>query len=66
MRSPPARPCTQAQELREAGKEPYAYRFDRTHYTDDLQRQFEGLAAGERAPLVAARALMPGRRVGSS
>jgi lysyl-tRNA synthetase class II len=40
-------PPHQAQELREAGQEPYAYRFDRTHYTDDLQRQYEGLTAGE-------------------
>ena len=36
-----------AQELRESGQEPYAYRFDRTHYTEDLQQQYERLAPGE-------------------
>jgi lysyl-tRNA synthetase class 2 len=43
----PAPPTRQAQELRESGQEPYAYRFDRTHYTTDLQQQYEALTAGE-------------------
>mmetsp|Transcript_31159 Transcript_31159/g.69280 ORF Transcript_31159/g.69280 Transcript_31159/m.69280 type:complete len:592 (+) Transcript_31159:24-1799(+) len=32
--------------LREQGSEPYAYRFDRTHYTTELQALHEGLAPG--------------------
>eukprot|EP00798_Chlamydomonas_sp_ICE-L_P009937 gene9937-7807_t len=37
-----------AETLRAAGKEPYAYRFDRTHYTTELQ---EALALFERGPV---------------
>ncbi|GFR51953.1 hypothetical protein Agub_g14475 [Astrephomene gubernaculifera] len=33
-------------DLRGQGQEPYAYRFDRTHYTKELQEQHAGLAAG--------------------
>lgn len=37
---------TQVQDLRAAGQEPYAYRFDRTHYTSELQ---VSIARGEGA-----------------
>lgn len=37
----------QAEELRRCGLEPYAYRFDRTHFTTDLQAKHEGLENGE-------------------
>ncbi|KAI8474152.1 MAG: hypothetical protein J3K34DRAFT_456975 [Monoraphidium minutum] len=54
-----------AQELRDAGQEPYAYRFDRTHYTEDLQRQYEHLAPGEEdaAAAVAVAGRVVARRV---
>ncbi|GAX78961.1 hypothetical protein CEUSTIGMA_g6401.t1 [Chlamydomonas eustigma] len=35
-----------AQDLREAGLEPYAYRFDRTHYTAELQETYRTLPDG--------------------
>lgn len=41
----------QAQELREAGKEPYAYRYERTHMAAALHEQFKGLPDGESADL---------------
>jgi lysyl-tRNA synthetase class II len=41
----------QAQELRDAGKEPYAYRFDRTHLAAALHEQFKDLPDGEVADL---------------
>jgi hypothetical protein len=44
---PPCLRPPQAKELREGGQEPYAYRFDRTHYTEQLQQQYEALAPGE-------------------
>ena len=34
------------EDLRQAGLEPYAYRFDRTHYTSELQEQYKSLADG--------------------
>eukprot|EP00775_Hariotina_reticulata_P002599 gene2599-2901_t len=40
----------QAAQLREASKEPYAYRFDRTHYTADLQQQYSHLEPGQDDP----------------
>jgi len=41
----------QAQELREAGKEPYAYRYERTHMAAALHEQFKDLPDGEFADL---------------
>ena len=35
-----------AADLRTSGHEPYAYRFDRTHYTSELQEQYKSLADG--------------------
>ena len=37
---------SQVEDLRQAGLEPYAYRFDRTHYTSELQEQYKSLADG--------------------
>jgi lysyl-tRNA synthetase class 2 len=37
----------QAQQLRAAAQEPYAYRFDRSHYTSDVQQQYAHLEAGQ-------------------
>lgn len=37
----------QAQQLRAAAQEPYAYRFDRSHYTADVQQQYAGLEPGQ-------------------
>ncbi|PNG99950.1 Lysine--tRNA ligase, partial [Tetrabaena socialis] len=34
-------------DLRGQGQEPYAYRFDRTHYTQELQERYASLANGE-------------------
>ena len=50
--------CIQAVELRSSGREPYAYRFARTHMAAELQRRFQDLPAGEVADLqvLAARA----------
>ena len=36
--------CIQAVELRSSGREPYAYRFARTHMAAELQRRFPGPA----------------------
>lgn len=36
-----------AQQLRAAAQEPYAYRFDRSHYTADVQQQYAGLEPGQ-------------------
>lgn len=33
-------------DLRTGGHEPYAYRFDRTHYTSELQEEFKSLPDG--------------------
>lgn len=33
-------------DLRTSGREPYAYRFDRTHYASELQEQYKSLADG--------------------
>ena len=41
----------QAQQLRDAGKEPYAYNFDRTHMAADLHEQFASLENGHEAEL---------------
>ena len=41
----------QAQELRDAGKEPYAYNFDRTHMAAALHEQFASLENGHEAEL---------------
>ena len=43
--------CIQAVELRSSGREPYAYRFARTHMAAELQRRFQDLPAGEVADL---------------
>ncbi|CAK0785539.1 hypothetical protein CVIRNUC_008749 [Coccomyxa viridis] len=40
-----------AQQLRDAGKEPYAYNFDRTHMAADLHEQFASLENGHEAEL---------------
>ncbi|CAD7702518.1 unnamed protein product [Ostreobium quekettii] len=40
-----------AQQLREAGQEPYAYSFDRTHTAQELQDKYAYLGAGEGAEL---------------
>ena len=37
----------QVQQLRNLGKDPYAYKFDRTHTSAQLQQQFEQLPAGQ-------------------
>jgi lysyl-tRNA synthetase class II len=37
----------QAQQLRAAAQEPYAYRFDRSHYSTDVQEQWEALQPGQ-------------------
>ena len=47
----------QAQALREAGQEPYAYTFERTHMAAQLQEQFRGLGNGETADLQVALSL---------
>lgn len=44
-------PSAQAQELRASGREPYAYRFARTHMAAELQQRFLSLPAGEVADL---------------
>ena len=41
----------QAQELRDAGKEPYAYNFERTHMAAALHEQFTSLENGHEAEL---------------
>jgi hypothetical protein len=41
----------QAQELKKAGKEPYAYKFDRTHMAAALHEQFATLEDGHAAEL---------------
>lgn len=41
----------QAQDLRDAGKEPYAYSFERTHMAADLHEQFASLENGHEAEL---------------
>jgi hypothetical protein len=41
----------QAQELRNAGKEPYAYSYVRTHMAAELHEQFKDLPDGEMADL---------------
>ncbi len=41
----------QAQELRDAGKEPYAYSFERTHMAAALHEQFASLENGCEAEL---------------
>ena len=43
----------QAQELRAAGKEPYAYSYARTHMAAQLQEQFRDLGDGESADVQA-------------
>ena len=41
-------PCdVQVAELRAAGKDPYAYSFQRTHTAQQLQEEFAGLEDGE-------------------
>ena len=47
------RPGGQAQELRAAGKEPYAYGYARTHLAAQLQEQFRDLGDGESADVQA-------------
>jgi len=41
----------QAQDLRDAGKEPYAYSFERTHMAAALHEQFASLENGHEAEL---------------
>ncbi len=41
----------QAQDLRNAGKEPYAYTYERTHMAAALHEQFRDLPDGEMADL---------------
>ena len=55
---PTTQVCIQAVELRSSGREPYAYRFARTHMAAEVQRRFQDLPAGEVADLqvLAARA----------
>lgn len=40
-------PYLQVAELRAAGKDPYAYSFQRTHTARQLQDEFAGLGDGE-------------------
>ena len=37
----------QVQQLRDLGKDPYAYKFERTHSAAQLQQQFEDLPSGQ-------------------
>lgn len=37
----------QVKQLRSLGKDPYAYKFDRTHTAAQLQQQFEDLPSGQ-------------------
>ena len=37
----------QVKQLRSLGKDPYAYKYDRTHTAAQLQQQFEGLPSGQ-------------------
>jgi hypothetical protein len=55
----------QASQLTSAGQQPYAYRFERTHYTADLQQQYADLAPGGELPevAVAVAGRVVGRRV---
>lgn len=39
-----------ADQLRQSSQEPYAYRFDRTHYTSELQQLYTHLENGEEDP----------------
>eukprot|EP00878_Enallax_costatus_P033075 GHUV01036459.1.p1 GENE.GHUV01036459.1~~GHUV01036459.1.p1 ORF type:complete len:594 (+),score=166.05 GHUV01036459.1:596-2377(+) len=39
-----------ADQLRQASQEPYAYRFDRTHYTSELQQLYSHLEPGQEDP----------------
>ncbi|BDA48390.1 Lysine-tRNA ligase [Coccomyxa sp. Obi] len=50
-----------AQELRAAGKEPYAYQFDRTHLAAVLHEQFRDLPNGEVADLQGEEIAIAGR-----
>ncbi len=43
----PARGVLQVEQWRAAGKEPYAYSFQRTHLAAQLQAQYADLPAGE-------------------
>jgi lysyl-tRNA synthetase class 2 len=45
----------QVQQLRTAGKEPYAYVFPRTHAAAELQARHVDLPAGEHAVLAEVR-----------
>lgn len=40
----------QAEQLRQASQEPYAYRFDRSHYTSELQQLYSHLEPGQEEP----------------
>lgn len=55
----------QAQQLRGAQQEPYAYRFDRTHHAAQLQQQYSDLGNGEAddSASVAIAGRIVGRRV---
>ncbi|KAK9840830.1 hypothetical protein WJX81_007652 [Elliptochloris bilobata] len=50
-----------AQELRSTGREPYAYRFARTHMAAELQRRFQDLAPGEMAGMQGEEVAVAGR-----
>ena len=56
---------TQAADLRSTGQEPYAYRFERSHYTSELQQQYKDLENGQEVPeaSVAVAGRVVGRRV---
>ncbi|KXZ43187.1 hypothetical protein GPECTOR_99g822 [Gonium pectorale] len=56
------------QDLRTKGQNPYAYRFNRTHYTEELQSLYAGLAPGAedegRTPVAVAGRVMAKRVMG--
>lgn len=39
--------CIQVKQLRSLGKDPYAYKFDRTHTAAQLQELFQDLSSGQ-------------------
>ena len=46
----PVRGVSQVEQWRAAGKEPYAYSFQRTHLAAQLQTEYADLPAGEASP----------------
>jgi lysyl-tRNA synthetase class 2 len=57
--------ASQAADLRSTGQDPYAYRFERSHYTSELQQQYKDLENGQEVPdaAVAVAGRVVGRRV---